>query len=134
MLSFSGLLANENKVYRVSGDRNYPPYEFINDDDNPDGFDIDLLRAVAHAMDIQISISLSPFDTARDDLENGRIDILPGMFYSEERDRKVDFSIPHTIVHHVIYIRNNTPAILSFSELKGKKFSARKVTLFMISF
>jgi len=115
------LPANQDRTYSVSGDINYPPYEYNNDDGNPDGFNIDLVRAVAREMDIRISISLAPWSTARNNLENGHIDILPGMFYSAERDREVDFSIPHTIVDHVIYIRNDTHAILSFRELAGKK-------------
>jgi len=126
LLPWSILLANQDRVYSVSGDSNYPPYEFINDEDNADGFNIDLVRAIAREMEIKISISLAPWSTARTNLETGQIDILPGMFYSAERHRKVDFSIPHTIVDHVIYIRNNTPAILSFSELTGKKVLCAK--------
>ncbi|MFW5770635.1 MAG: PAS domain S-box protein, partial [Spirochaetota bacterium] len=121
LLPWSMLLANQDKTYLVSGDSNYPPYEYNNDDGNPDGFNIDLVRAVAREMDIRISISLAPWSTARNNLENGHIDILAGMFYSAKRDREVDFSIPHTIVGHVIYIRNDTHAILSFRELAGKK-------------
>ncbi|HMB21083.1 MAG TPA: transporter substrate-binding domain-containing protein, partial [Spirochaetota bacterium] len=52
LLPWSILLANQDRVYSVSGDSNYPPYEFINDEDNADGFNIDLVRAIASEMEI----------------------------------------------------------------------------------
>lgn len=116
----NSLQAQQTRVYSVSGDRNYPPYEFINKDGEPDGFTVDLIRAVAEEMNLSISIELKPWYDARTALEEGEIDILPGMFYSKDRDRKVDFTDPHTLVHHVIYIRKKSPAIVSLDEIKGK--------------
>jgi len=121
LLASTSLYAQGKQRYMVSGDMNYPPYEFINEDGQPDGFNIHLLKAVAEEMDLPISIELKPWFQARKDIEEGKVDILPGMYYSRDRDKKVDFSHPHTLVHHVIYIRENNAAILSLEELIGKR-------------
>jgi len=48
-------------------------------------------------MGLDIEIRLSSWPEARKALENGTIDIIPGMFYSEERARIFDFSPPFSI-------------------------------------
>ena len=37
----------------------YPPYSFINDKGEPDGFSIDLVKAVANEMDLEIDLTRS---------------------------------------------------------------------------
>ena len=38
---------SKNKVYIVKGDQYYPPYEFINENGQPDGFNIELFKRIA---------------------------------------------------------------------------------------
>ncbi len=85
----------------VGGDRNYPPYEFIDDDGNPSGYNVELTRAVAGATGLQVEIRLDDWSAIRSGLRNGEIDAVHGMFYSPERDLELDFTQPHTVVHHV---------------------------------
>lgn len=55
-------------------------------------------------------------------LEEGRIDVLQGMFYSPARDLKFDFSQPHTISHYVAVVRKGRePAPESLADLSGKR-------------
>ena len=100
------------------GDHQFPPYEFISDG-KPKGFNIDLLRAIADVMDLSVEIDLGPWNEVRADLESGRIDGITGMFYSEQRDRVVDFTMPHTIVSHTVFVRVGSP-IRSFADVRGK--------------
>lgn len=93
----------------VRGDQGYPPYEFLDDKGRPAGFNIDLIRAVAEAMGLEIEIRLGPWDEVREDLEQGRIDIVSGMVYSSARDRLVDFTRPHIVVSHSIFVRKGSP-------------------------
>jgi PAS domain S-box-containing protein len=111
---------------QVRGDNNYPPYEFINQKGVPDGYNVDIFNAVADVMGIQADLSLGPWNEVRSNLEEGKIDALIGMYYSEERDRMVDFSIPHLIIHHSIFIRRSDPKIDSIEELRGKEVIVQK--------
>ncbi len=102
----------------VRGDFNYPPYEFL-DSGVPTGFNVDIMRAVARAMDLDVKIDLGPWNEVRQQLERGEIEALTGMYYSEERDRLVDFSSPHIIVNHAIFVRRDAP-IHGLEDLRGK--------------
>jgi len=104
----------------VGGDRDYPPYEFLDKDGNPAGFNVDLTRAVAETMGMQVAFRLGAWADERNALMSGELDILEGMTYSPERAKILDFA-PHTIVNHAIFARRGTPAVKSLEELAGKK-------------
>lgn len=98
----------EKPVILVRADNNYPPYEFLDQEGNPVGFNIDLFRAVAETMGINATIQPGPWNEVRSDLENGTIDMLTGMYYSPERAREALFSTPHIIVSHALFIRKDS--------------------------
>ncbi len=109
----------------IRGDHNLPPYEFLNDNGIPSGFNIEMMQAVAKVMELEIEIRLGPWNEVRNDLEAGRIDALAGMYYSKERDRLVDFSTPYIIVSQAIFVRQNSP-VQSFEDLWGKEIIVHK--------
>ncbi|MBN2039821.1 MAG: transporter substrate-binding domain-containing protein [Spirochaetes bacterium] len=111
-------IGNGNKII-VRGDRDFPPYEFLNEKGEPAGYNVDLFRAVAEAAGIKAEVRLGPWNIVRTELEAGTIDALIGMFYSEERDRLVDFSTPHIIIYHSIFVRKNS-TIKSERDIRGK--------------
>ena len=71
-------------------------------------------------MGLELEIRLGAFSPLRKELEAGRLDAMTGMFYSEERARRVDFSNPYSIVHHAIFIRQGTTGIQSEKDLANK--------------
>lgn len=107
------------RVIVARGSNDYPPYEFINDDGEPDGFNVELLKAVGKTMGFSPFILLGSWNEIRKDLLTRRIDMLTGMFFSPRRDTQVDFSIPFLVVNHAIFIRKSSP-IMSLDDLKGK--------------
>ncbi|MFO7534692.1 MAG: transporter substrate-binding domain-containing protein [Kiritimatiellia bacterium] len=104
----------------VGGDARYPPYEYTDRNGEPAGFNVDLTRAIARQMGLTVDIRLTRWSDMREALNRGEIDIVQGMFYSHERDRKYDFSPPHTIVHHVIVVREGSAEFSDLASLKGK--------------
>jgi len=107
-----------NKKIIVSGDYDYPPYEFL--DGRPSGYNVELFCAIADVMGINYELKLGPWKDVRRDLEKGKIDLLLGMYHSPERDKSVDFSSPHTIVHHSIFVRKDSQ-IKSLDDLYNKE-------------
>ncbi|GAB7080966.1 transporter substrate-binding domain-containing protein [Megalodesulfovibrio paquesii] len=104
----------------IGGDRDYPPYEFLDKDGHPAGFNVDISRAVAEAMGLKVEFHLGTWSDMRSGLMHGTIDILQGMSYSEERSQEVDFA-PHTIVNHAIFARRGFAPVSNLDELAGKK-------------
>ncbi len=110
--------APQQRHLRVRGDHHYPPYEYLDNDGRPAGYNVDLIRAVAEAMGLEIEIDLGPWHEVRAELEAGKIDALAGMYYSSRRDRLVDFSTPHMIVSHAVFVRKGSP-VRSLEDARG---------------
>jgi ABC-type amino acid transport substrate-binding protein/nitrogen-specific signal transduction histidine kinase len=104
----------------VGGDSNYPPYEFLDENGQPAGYNVDLTRAIAKQMGIAVEIRLGPWGEIRKGLENKSIDIIQGMFYSAERDILYSFSPAHSVVNHAIVVKSGTVPPQSLSDLSGK--------------
>ncbi len=111
----------ESEVVLVGGDRFYPPYEFIDKEGNPAGFNVDLTRAIARAMGMEVEIVLGSWGDMRNDLAAGKVDILQGMAFTEERLSEVDFSIPHAVVHQSIWNRKSSKALTRVEDLAGRE-------------
>ncbi|UPU36175.1 transporter substrate-binding domain-containing protein [Geomonas paludis] len=109
------------RVIVVGGNSNYPPYQFLDKSGQPAGYIVDLTRAIARVMGLQVEIRLGDFGKILKELDRGDIDILEGLSYSEARAKEYDFSTPHSIIVQAIFARKGTPAVKSLEELKGKK-------------
>ena len=107
-------------VLVVGGDFNYPPYEFTDKEGKPAGFNVDLTRAIAEVMGLNVDIRLGPWSNMRRDLESGEVDIVQGMAFSPERTGEVDFSTPHALLYQSIWIRRDDRRIRSLNDLHGK--------------
>ena len=112
----------------VGINRDYPPYEFTNARGEPEGFDVDLVRAVARVMGLEIKILPGPWDQTREGLESGRIHMAAGMLKSPERARFVDFSEPHTVVHYSLFVRRDAPSVESLEELRTRKILVERAS------
>ncbi|MBJ6726478.1 transporter substrate-binding domain-containing protein [Geomesophilobacter sediminis] len=99
----------------------YPPYEFLDANGHPAGYNVDLTRAIAEVMGVKVEFRFGTWSRLRDELRAGRVDILQGMSFSDDRTHEVDFSPPHTIVHHAIFARRGTKVVTTLEELRGKK-------------
>jgi diguanylate cyclase (GGDEF)-like protein/PAS domain S-box-containing protein len=99
---------------------NYYPYTFMNPDGLPDGLSVDLIRAVAKSMGLQVEIAMATWDDARRALAASDIDLLPMMTYSEQQAKDFDFSATHTTAHDTIFVKKGDTRIQSLDDLRGK--------------
>jgi PAS domain S-box-containing protein len=123
--AFPGILS---EIIYARGDYGYPPFEFINSKGEPDGFNVEIIKAVADAMGLEVRIELGIWDEVRQQLEAGDIDLLIGMFNTPERDRKVDFSIPMLRESYAVYVRDDS-SIQNIRDLKDKTVILQKSDL-----
>jgi len=104
----------------VGGEDGYEPYETLNENAEPVGFNIDLMRAVGEATGRDVRFRLGEWDEMRRALQAGEIDVL-GMFVSERRAETVDFAKPHIIVHHRIFLPTAAEPIERIQDLADRK-------------
>jgi polar amino acid transport system substrate-binding protein len=109
------------QVVVIGGDRDYPPYEFLDENGRPAGYNVDLTRAIAEVMGMRVEIRLGGWSEMRQGLLDGTIDALQGMSYSDDRARVVDFAPPSTVVNHAIFARDGAQQVSSLEELRGHR-------------
>lgn len=109
-----------DRIVTVGTDHDYPPFEYVDEQGTPQGFNIDLLKAIAETMGLTLKITTGPWKEIRSALENDRIDMVSGMYYSPERDMKVNFSVPFILVHQSMFTRDDTD-FHKFSDLKNRE-------------
>lgn len=130
-LSFSHIVfaqtnPNAAKTIIVGGDYHYPPYEFLDKNGNPTGYNVELTQAIAEVMGIQVEVRLDSWSNMRQALEDGEIDALQGMVFSESRREYFDFSPAHAIIHQSIFYRKGAKKPQDIESLKGKEVIVQK--------
>src|SRR6266542_3772828 len=74
----------------VGADRDYPPYEFLDRNGQPAGFNVDLTRAVAEVMGMTVEFRFGTWAEIRAALVSGEVDVLQGISFSEERAKQLE--------------------------------------------
>ncbi|WP_248925728.1 transporter substrate-binding domain-containing protein [Paenibacillus hamazuiensis] len=115
----------------VGTSADYPPYEFHKEIDKKDGivgFDIEIAKALAKDLGVQLEIKDMKFDGLLAALDAGNVDfVMSGMTPTEERQKNVDFTkIYYTAVQSVVVRSEDKDKIKSIDDLKGKKVGAQK--------
>ena len=88
----------ESKELRVAMSVNQPPFNMRNPAKEVIGFDVDLARALARAMQVELRIVELPFAELLQAVEAGKADIaISGITITPDRTRKVSFVGPYTL-------------------------------------
>jgi PAS domain S-box-containing protein len=116
-----GRVASATAPIRVGSEVEFVPYSFVGQDGQPAGFGVDLIRAVAGAMDLPIVISTGTWDAVWNQLAAGQLEVLPMVAKLPGRLQSADFSLPHTETYDAFYVRRGAPPIRSLAEAAGKE-------------
>ena len=110
-----------NRPVRVGITRDFPPYEYLNAKGEPDGYDVEVLKAAAAVMNLPLEFKAAPWETIYADLVAGRIQVAPGVLYSGARAARVDFCAPHLVVHYSIFHRKEATPLEGLPDLRGRR-------------
>lgn len=109
-----------NKPIVFGGDINYPPFEFLDKNGKPTGYNVDLTRAIASRLGVEVEIKLEPWTEVIDKLKNNEIDAIMGMYYTPERSLRYNISQAHTLISQAIVVREKDKRPKGFSDLDNK--------------
>ena len=118
VLAGCGAAKEDNKLV-VGTNAEFPPFEFIGDDGQPDGFDIALIKAIGEKMGMEVVVEDMAFDSLVAAVGN-KIDVaIAGMTVDEERKQSVDFSDNYyEALQYVVVNKDST--IATAEDLKNK--------------
>ena len=124
---FAAMQLPSDRPIVVGGDRNFPPYEFLDENGHPVGYNVDLTRAIARETGLKVEIRLGRWPERKSALKSGKIDVMQGMFYSPGRNLDFDFTPAHTVSHYVAVVRKSeAPAPESVEALAGKHIVVKR--------
>ena len=96
------------------------PYVFLNENGEPDGYNIDLLKMIFKELEIPYIIKLKPTLEAQADLKNGKSDLMLRMDASFSRGNSLySKSIIQLFTHSVVAPRSQPQNIRTGKDLKG---------------
>ncbi len=116
--SFAGNYHGQKLI--IKGDWAYPPYEFINEKGEADGFNVELIRAIMKELKMPYDLTLDDWPTILQELEDGKIDLVPAMLYSKERAKRFKFGVVHSYVCYNAVCRKGT-RVKQFKDLQNKR-------------
>ncbi|MBN9889428.1 transporter substrate-binding domain-containing protein [Salipiger abyssi] len=93
VLAFSAGMALAQDVVRMGTEGAYPPYNFINDDGEVDGFERDLGDELCARAELTCEWVTNEWDSIIPNLVSGNYDtIIAGMSINDEREEVIDFT------------------------------------------
>ena len=110
-------------IYGIDAD--FAPFEWIDDDGAPHGFQVDMIRALAERLGVELEFRAGIWPKVKLEFLAGDIDVV-SMVELADRREYADFSIPHSTNAGEIFIRRGTPPISNLSELAGKTVIVEK--------
>lgn len=109
---------------RVALDPAFPPFEMTTTTGEIIGFDVDLLKAMAKALDVKLEIVTTAFDGIIPGLLTEKFDIVAsGMTVTQERNIRINFSDPYINMGVTVLINKNiADEVKSYKDLNNPKY------------
>jgi polar amino acid transport system substrate-binding protein len=101
----NGQAEGEKEVWVVGTSPDYPPFEFVDEQGNYAGFDMDLIQEVGKRLGVEVKIEALEFESLIASLKQGKIDaIISCMSPNEERLKEADFTKAYYNTKHGILV------------------------------
>ena len=90
------------------GDREFPPYEYLDENGDPQGFNIHLVRALARETGLAIEIHLGPREERLADFDQGKTDVM-FLSFTEDRAKRYQLLDQTWTLSQVVMMRRGLP-------------------------
>jgi putative nucleotidyltransferase with HDIG domain len=113
-------------IYKAAGDDSFPPFIYLDDKGQPDGYDIDILRSFKNNAGLEIEPELMEWNQAKLKVLSGEKDILIGMSKTDSRELLYDFSEPYLEMRQVIFTSKNNFYITRPENLANRRVGVQR--------
>ncbi|NLM40421.1 MAG: basic amino acid ABC transporter substrate-binding protein [Firmicutes bacterium] len=108
-------------VLKVATEAGFMPFEFVAEDGQLTGFDMDIIKAIGDKLGMKVQIDNISWDGLIPALQNKVYDaLIAGITITPERAESVSFSDPYFESVLTIVVNQNNKDITSLDSLKGK--------------
>ncbi len=105
-----------------------PPFGFLDDNNEPAGFDLDIMRAVAVHIAVPVEFQKVTSVTRIPLLISGNVDLVAAsMTHTRDREKTIDFSLTYYTGGQSLLVRKDSP-IGGVADLAGKRVSVQQGT------
>ena len=105
------------ETIKSASELDYPPFSVVNEDGEADGFSVELLRAALKAKDLDVSFYVGPWNEVKQDLAEGRIQVLPLVGRTIEREPIYDFTEPYLTFYGTIFVKKGDFSIKNANDI-----------------
>jgi polar amino acid transport system substrate-binding protein len=109
---------------RVGLDAGYMPFEMTTKQGEIVGFDVDLAKEMAKAMNVKLTIVNTDFDGIIPALMADKFDIIiSGITITQERNLKINFADPYIVVGQTVLLaKKHAGSVKSYKDLNDPKY------------
>lgn len=120
-LTFGAATQADDEPLRVGMSGGYFPFTFV-EQDTLQGFEVDVMRAVAEELGLEVDFVTASFSGLFGMLESGRIDTIANQItITEERAAKYLFTEPYVYDGAQVVVRADNEEITGVEDLRGKR-------------
>lgn len=112
--------ANKQKKIIIGYVANNAPYEFVNKSGEPDGYCVQLAKAVMKKLNLDYEFRPLSMAENYSQLDNGKIDLRICMIYSRDKRKEYFFTIPYMRLDYAFTFRNDAD-FSSLKDLSGRQ-------------
>ena len=116
----------EREIIKSASEYSYPPFAIVTSEEKASGFSVELLEATLNAVDLDVDFYIDAWLNIKNDLSEGKIQVLPLVARTPEREAVFDFSVPYITIHGNIFVRKDNADIYSIDDLLNKEVIVMK--------
>lgn len=108
-------------VIRIANTQSSPPWSFLNDKNQPDGYDVDMAKALGKRLGVRVEFVADTYRNFVEGLKADKYDVVMNdLTPTPERMKQVDFSTPYGVEDFRIFVRQDNTDIHGAADLKGR--------------
>ncbi len=120
----------EKHTIEIASSPDFPPYDYLVSD-GFEGIDMDIWRAIGHALDCDVNFNVMEFDSIINAIQGSRYDVgASGFTITDERKESVNFTNQYAVAYQNVLILKDGPnsGVTSYEQLMGQKISVETAT------
>jgi signal transduction histidine kinase/ABC-type amino acid transport substrate-binding protein/PAS domain-containing protein len=117
---------NSLQTIRIIGDKYYPPYEMLDEQGNPVGFCVDLIKEVMKRLNKPYTLRLVSRNEIMNEVRAGRADVVLELTFTTERAKYLHFGTIYNYAFKGSFFVDNLNSFTRFGQFKNKTVAAEK--------